>query len=80
MIKLKTADFWQGIDLKAGDVVVSVNGMPIEHETQAYEAFQALKKASELRVKIVRGGRDRDLTFRIIDAPDRAKPRDAGAD
>jgi type II secretory pathway component PulC len=81
--KLKTPDFWQGVDLKPGDVVLSVNGMPIERDMQAYEAFQSLKTASELRVKFLRAGHTRELVYKIVDAPDRAKPlnlRDAAAD
>lgn len=69
VVQLKPPDFWQGVDLRAGDVVLSVNGMPIERETQAYEAFQSLKKANELRVKYLRGGRERDLVYRIVEPP-----------
>lgn len=69
LVQLKPPDFWQGVDLRAGDVVQSVNGMPIERETQAYEAFQSLKKADELRVRYLRGGRERDLVYRIVDPP-----------
>ncbi|MBI3206760.1 MAG: hypothetical protein HYZ29_34815 [Myxococcales bacterium] len=69
VVRLTPPDFWQGVELRPGDVVLSVNGMPIERETQAYEAFQALKKASELRVRYERGGRQRELVYRIVDPP-----------
>lgn len=69
VVRLTPPDFWQGVELRPGDVVLSVNGMPIERETQAYEAFQALKKASELRVRYERGGRSRELVYRIVDPP-----------
>lgn len=69
VVKLEPPDFWQGVDLKPGDVVTSVNGMPIERETQAYAAFQSLKKSDELRVRYLRGGRERELVYRIVDPP-----------
>src|ERR1700734_2675458 len=34
---------WSGVNLRAGDVVVRVNGMPIEHPEEALEAFRALE-------------------------------------
>jgi type II secretory pathway component PulC len=74
IMKLKTPDFWQGVDLRRGDVVLSVNGMPIETDMQAFNAAQALKKSSEIRVKYLRAGRERELVFKIVDPPDRAKP------
>jgi len=72
IVTLKTPDFWQGVDLRPGDVVVSVNGMPIERDIQAFEAFEALKKAPELRVKLLRGGRARELVYRIVEPPPEA--------
>lgn len=69
VVQLKPPDFWQGVDLRPGDVVLSVNGMPIERETQAYAAFQSLKNADELRVRYLRAGRERDLVYRIVDPP-----------
>jgi S1-C subfamily serine protease len=79
VVRLKPTDFWQGVDLRPGDVVVSVNGMPIERETQAYDAFVALKKADELRVRYLRGGRARELVYRIVDAPPDAAGKPAAA-
>ena len=49
-----------GVDLKPGDVVTRVNGMPIEHPEEALEAFNSLEVASELRVAYERDGRARD--------------------
>lgn len=69
IVDLRPAEFWRGVDLHPGDVVLAVNGKPIERETQAYEAFQSLKTASELRVKLERGGRQRELVYRIVEPP-----------
>ena len=68
---------FRGIDLKPGDVVTRVEGMPIEHPEEAIEAFRALEVASELRVDYDRDGVPRILRFRIVDddaAPQAAPP------
>ena len=69
ILELRPPHFWHSVDLKPGDVVTRVNGMPIERETQAYDAFQTLKKAKELRVSYLRAGKPRELVYRIIDRP-----------
>jgi len=66
IVNLAPEEFWQGVDIQRGDVVTAVNGMPIERETQAYDAFQALKQAKELIVSYQRAGEPRELKFRII--------------
>jgi S1-C subfamily serine protease len=66
---LRPSEYWQGIDLRVGDVVTTVNGKPIERETQAYDVFQSLKTASEIRVHYLRNGKDRELVLRIVDPP-----------
>jgi S1-C subfamily serine protease len=63
---LRPPDWWEGVDLEPGDVILSVNGMPIERDTQAHKAFLSLKQASELRVEYLRGGQSRTLVYRIL--------------
>jgi len=79
ILDLRPTAFWEGVDLKPGDVVLSVNGKPIERETQAYEAFQSLKKSSELRVKYLRAGRERELVYRIVPPPPEAALKASGS-
>lgn len=69
IVGLHPPEFWQGVDLKPGDVVVSVNGRPLERETEAFEAFESLRGADELVVTYVRAGEPRKLTYKIIDGP-----------
>ena len=69
---------WRDVDLRPGDVVTRVNGMPIEHPEEALEVFKSLDVASELRVDLERDGAPRDLRFTIVDDVPVAKP-DAGA-
>lgn len=67
-------DFWAGVDLQPGDVVTKVNGLPVERETQAYDAFQGLKTAPRLVVSYVRDGAPRTLSFDIVERPVSAAP------
>jgi general secretion pathway protein C len=67
IVDLRPAGFWEPVDLRPGDVVTSVNGLPIERDTEAYTAFQSLREASELKVDYVRDGAQRTLAYRIVD-------------
>jgi hypothetical protein len=58
---------WDGVDLRVGDVVTSVNGFPIEREYQADKAFKSLAVASEIRVSLIRDGKPAELRLAIID-------------
>lgn len=64
---LHEASFWKGVDLKPGDVVTRLNGMPIERPEQAQAAFEALDQASELRVSYEREGAQRQLVIPIVE-------------
>jgi type II secretory pathway component PulC len=64
---LRDAAFWSGVDLKPGDVVTSVNGLPIERPEQALRAFESLQSSSELRVSYERAGEPRELLYPIVD-------------
>ncbi len=68
IVSLRPPEFWQGVDLKPGDVVTSVNGMPIERETEAFDAFQAMRNASRISVSYVRAGKPRTLELRVTDS------------
>ncbi len=86
LLELRPAEAWTGVDLRPGDVVTSLNGMPIERETQAYDAFVALKTAKEIRVRYERSGEVRELVFSIVErgaapvAPAAGRARTGAAD
>jgi len=73
VVDLEPPAFWQGVDLRPGDVVTEVNGMSIERDIDAYQAFISLKSAPALRVTYLRAGVPRQLTYAIVDAPAKAK-------
>jgi len=66
IINLHPSEFWNGVDLKPGDVVTGVNDLPIERETEAFDAFESLKKSDALRVAFQRDGQSRVLEYKII--------------
>ncbi|MEI7895060.1 MAG: hypothetical protein WCI05_18335, partial [Myxococcales bacterium] len=59
--------FWRGVDLRADDVVVRVNGKGLERPDDAHEAFRSLDTSSELLVEYERGGVRRELRYAIFD-------------
>jgi S1-C subfamily serine protease len=67
IVELRPVEWWQGVDLRPGDVITMVNGMPIERDIDAYQAFQSLRSAPALRVTFLRGGARRELVYSIID-------------
>jgi type II secretory pathway component PulC len=67
IVALRPPAFWQGVDLAPGDVVTAVNDLPIERETEAFDAFQSLKTAPALNVAYVRSGAPRRIAYRIAD-------------
>lgn len=69
ILRLAPPDYWDGVDLKPGDVVTLVNGMPIERPVEAHRAFSALRTADQLVVSYLRAGQPRQITYRIKDRP-----------
>jgi type II secretory pathway component PulC len=64
---LHDASWWNGVDVKVGDVITLVNGLPIERPEQAQRAFESLESASELRVSYERDSEPRELVYPIVD-------------
>ena len=67
IVALRPPAFWEGVDLAPGDIVTSVNDMPIERETEAFDAFQSLKTAPALNVSYVRRGAARRISYPIAE-------------
>ncbi len=66
IVNLNPTGFWSSVDLKPGDIVTRVNDLPIERETEAYDAFESLKAAPDLRVAFQRDGEPRLLEYKIV--------------
>ncbi len=67
LVELRDEALFSGIDIRAGDVVVAVNGQSIERPEQAFTAWSGLRVASEITLAVIRDGARQDLRFPIID-------------
>jgi hypothetical protein len=56
---------WGDVGLRPGDVILRVNGQPIERPEQALSVFEALRVASEIAVDLTRDGVPATLRFRV---------------
>jgi len=54
------------LDLREGDVVTSINNLPIERPEQYFKIFEALKTATELKFDILREGEAQTLIYPIL--------------
>jgi len=60
---------FEGLGIGPGDVITSINGMPLERPAHAYEVLMSLKTAQSLDVEYLRGGRVMRLSLPIIGEP-----------
>jgi hypothetical protein len=58
---------YAGVDLRADDVVVRVNGRSIERPEQAHELWVSLRSSPALVIDFLRAGQPRTLRFAIVD-------------
>jgi general secretion pathway protein C len=63
--KLDEKGILQEIGVKQGDIIKSVNGLPINNPYQVINAYRRLKDKSELRVEIIRNASPLVLNYRI---------------
>jgi len=77
IVGLQPAELWGGVDLRPGDVVTKINGMAIEREVEAFDAFQAVRQAPTLEISYLRQNQPRTLRFTIIGAASPALPKAA---
>lgn len=77
IVELVPRSLWGGVDLQPGDVVTKVNGMAIEREAEAFDAFQAVRQAPALEITYLRQNQPRTLRFTIVGAPSPSLPKAA---
>jgi len=75
IVALDPPELWRGVDLRPGDVVTKINGMVIEREMEAFDAFQAVRQAPALEVSYLRADQPRRLRLEIVGAPSPALPK-----
>ncbi|MDX2474209.1 MAG: PDZ domain-containing protein [Candidatus Krumholzibacteria bacterium] len=64
--------------LKAGDVIVSVNGDSVEDSGEVYEAMNDTEPEQEIEVKVVRKGKNKTLKVTLGEMPEGEFPRFMG--
>ena len=64
---------WPGVDLIAGDVVLTVNGRTLEHPLELKVLWDDLRKANAIAVEVSRKGEKFALQFDIVPAVGAAK-------
>lgn len=67
--KIYDRERFDGLGIGSGDVITSINGMPLERPAHAYEVLMSLKTAQNLDVEYLRGGRVMRLSLPIIGEP-----------
>jgi S1-C subfamily serine protease len=66
VVDLAGASFWGKADIRPGDVVTHLNGTFVEDPNQVYEAFESLREAAAIEVRLLREGQPRTLRFPIV--------------
>lgn len=66
LTRIQDGTIRKGIDVQQGDIVTHANRRSLEGETDAFEIFQSLKTAPELRLSVVRNGQPREVVIPIV--------------
>jgi hypothetical protein len=66
IVSFAVPEDWRGVGLLVGDVVTSINDLPIERPEQAHAAFVALRAAPALEVGYLRAGQPMRLSLPIV--------------
>jgi type II secretory pathway component PulC len=69
VVALQPESFWRGIDLRPGDVVQAINDKAIQWPDEAWDVFESLRVATELKVLLKRDGDAKQLVFPIVGPP-----------
>lgn len=64
---------WSAYDIRVGDIVTHANGKSLEAEAAAFEVFQQLRSANELKLSVIRDGVSRQVIIPIVGEAPRAQ-------
>lgn len=65
---------WGSIDLQPGDVILSINDLPLERPDELFAAWTSMSASREIKLAYVREGEQRSLTIPIFGEPDPNAP------
>jgi general secretion pathway protein C len=68
------------LGLRSGDLVVAINGTPLDDPARGDEIFRTIGSASEARVTVMRNGQQQDLSLNMAQVAQEAEEAVAGAD
>lgn len=69
LVELDSAMTSRGVDIRVGDVLLQVNGHSLEAETEAFDAFEGLRTAPEVRLSLLRNGKPQQVVIPIVGEP-----------
>ena len=61
-------------EVRPGDVVKRVNGLPVERPDQFMKVWESLKGANKITFDVVRAGRAMTITYTVVDRPPMPEP------
>jgi S1-C subfamily serine protease len=67
IVVLRPASSWLPFDFAPGDIVTHINGVTVEHYSNWYDQFEALSKADQIRVDLMRDGQSKAVIVKIIE-------------
>jgi general secretion pathway protein C len=68
------------IGLRPGDLVLAINGTPLDDPSRGQEIFNTLGSSSEAHVTVVRNGKQQDLTLQMSQIAQEAEALGGGND
>jgi hypothetical protein len=71
---------WRDVDLRPGDIVTRVNGLPLETPDQAWEAWKSVASAVEVKISLMRDGAAKTVVLPIDGAPSPETARALGSE
>jgi hypothetical protein len=75
IVRFAVPEDWRGVGILVGDVITSINDLPIERPEQAHAAFVALRTAPALEVGYLRAGSPMRLSLPIVGSAPSAAAR-----
>jgi general secretion pathway protein C len=70
---------FQRLGLRPGDLVMAINGTPLDDPARGQEIFSTLGASSEAHITVMRGGQQQDLTLNIAQVAQEAEGMAQGA-
>jgi len=74
IVALRPASEWLAFDFAPGDVLTHINGVSVEHYSTWFEQFEALPKAEQIQIDLIRDGKSKTVLVKIASRAGSAVP------